>query len=339
MIVQKFIPLRSVFVFSGGHLIWLTIYSILIACLYNIVGWTWIKIPWVPIALIGTAVAFYLGFKNSQAYDRMWEARKIWGGIVNSSRSFGAMINSFIEKDSIPESEIFLLKSKIIYRHISWLYTLREQLLVPTQWEHVSLRKHFGSINKARREKYGSGRFADFLTKSQEERYFADKSYLENVANAATQIIAHQSKELVKLKDNGYLDLFHQIELQTELNNFYTLQGQAERIKKFPFPRQFASSSFLLNGIFILLLPLGLIGEFAQLGVYGAWIMVPFSILVSWVFIVMELVGDYSENPFEGLINDVPMLSICRTIEIDLLQMIGDQDVPAPIQALDNVLM
>lgn len=339
MIVQKFIPFRGVLLFSGGHLIWLSVYSILIACLYNFAGWTWIKIPWVPIALVGTAVAFYLGFKNSQAYDRMWEARKIWGGIVNSSRSFGAMVNSFIGKHNISDEEIFALKSKIIYRHISWLYTLREQLLVPTQWEHVSLRKHLGSINVTRREKYGSGRFADFLSKSQEERYFADKSYWENAANGATQIIALQSKQIMKLKEEGYLDLFHQIEIQSELNNFYTLQGQAERIKKFPFPRQFANSSFLLNGIFIMLLPLGLIGEFAELGVYGAWVMIPFSILVSWIFIVMELVGDYSENPFEGLINDVPMLSICRTIEIDLLQMTGDDDVPAPIQAVDNVLM
>ena len=307
MIVQKFIPLRGVMVFAGFHLVWLTLYALAIALLFQFAGWHWITIPWVPIALIGTTVAFYLGFKNSQAYDRMWEARKIWGSIVNSSRSFGVMVNSFIKNDSLSNQEIIEIKSKLIYRHIAWLYTLREQLLVPTQWEHVSLRKQFGSINVTRKEKYGVGQFSDYLDKTQEKAYFFDKHEWKDCANQATQIIRIQSEELMQLK--------------------------------FPFPRQFANSSFLLNGIFILLLPLGLVGEFAKLGSFGIWLMIPFAILVSWVFIVMELVGDFSENPFEGLINDIPMLSICRTIEIDLLQMLGSKEVPKPIQPVHDILM
>ena len=54
---------------------------------------------------------------------------------------------------------------------------------------------------------------------------------------------------------------------------------------------------------------------------------------------MMELVGDYSENPFEGMGNDIPMLSLCRTIEIDLKEMLGAKDVPAAIQAKKGVLM
>lgn len=52
----------------------------------------WFKIPWTPIALIGTAVAFVIGFQNNSAYGRIWEARKIWGGIVNTSRTFGMFV-------------------------------------------------------------------------------------------------------------------------------------------------------------------------------------------------------------------------------------------------------
>lgn len=339
MIVQKFIPLRGVMVFAGGHLIWLSIYAILIALIYKFAGWHWIVIPWVPIALIGTTVAFYLGFKNSQAYDRMWEARKIWGAIVNSSRSWGVMVNAFVQNPQYSQEEIERIKAKLIYRHIAWLYTLREQLLIPTQWEHVSLNKHFGSINVKRREHYGAGRFSDYLAKNQEKKYFSEKHLWENSANAATQIINIQSQEIMALKNADCLDLFYQLKLQETLNEFYTHQGQAERIKKFPFPRQFANSSFLLNTIFIILLPLGLVGEFSKLGEYGVWLMIPFAILVSWVFIVMELVGDYSENPFEGLLNDIPMLSLCRTIEIDLLQIIDEKEIPKPIQAINNILM
>jgi putative membrane protein len=143
----------------------------------------------------------------------------------------------------------------------------------------------------------------------------------------------------MELQTSGTLNIFHQLELQNMLNHFYNHQGMAERIKKFPFPRQFANSSFLLNTIFIFLLPLGLVTEFSKINAEGAWLMVPFTALVSWVYIVMELVGDYSENPFEGLIFDVPMLSICRTIEIDLLQIIGDSEIPKPIEPIHDVLM
>ena len=63
-----------------------------------------------------------------------------------------------------------------------------------------------------------------------------------------------------------------------------------------------------------------------------AWLAIPFSMLVSWVFILMEMIGDYSENPFEGLYNDVPITSMARSIEIDIRQMLDETDLPDPIE-------
>jgi putative membrane protein len=88
-----------------------------------------------------------------------------------------------------------------------------------------------------------------------------------------------------------------------------------------------------------MLLPLGLVNEFAKLGDWGIWTSIPFCIIIGWIYIIMELVGDYSENPFAGLMFDVPMLSICRTIEIDLLQMSGETDLPDPISSKNGVLV
>lgn len=339
MIVRKSVNLRGLIEFAGFHIIWISTYVILVAVLYQVVGWTWVAIPWVPVSLIGTAVAFYLGFKNSQSYDRLWEARKIWGGIVNSSRSWGAMVNASIRSNEISEYEIKEIKTQLIYRHIAWLYTLREQLLVPTQWEHVSLRRHFGTINIKRRDQYGIGLYAEYLSPKQINDYFSDKKLWENTVNNATQIINIQTKTLADLQEHKKVDLFHQIELQKILSDFFVFQGQAERIKKFPFPRQYANSSFVLNIMFIFLLPLGLVAEFSKLGDYGVWIMIPFAIIVCWVYVMMELVGDYSENPFEGLMNDIPMLSMCRTIEIDLLEILGESDLPKPIQPINDILL
>ena len=78
---------------------------------------------------------------------------------------------------------------------------------------------------------------------------------------------------------------------------------------------------------------------FHDLSDWGAWLSIPFTVIVGWVFLMMELIGDYSENPFEGLGNDIPMLALCRTIEIDLREMLGEKDLPPPIEPVNNVLM
>ena len=62
------------------------------------------------------------------------------------------------------------------------------------------------------------------------------------------------------------------------------------------------------------------------------WLTIPFTILVSWVFILMEMIGEYSENPFEGLYNDVPITSLSRSIEIDIRQMLDETDLPDKIE-------
>ncbi|MFT6715614.1 MAG: putative membrane protein [Saprospiraceae bacterium] len=79
-----------------------------------------ISVPWEPLTVIGIAVAFYLGFKNNSSYDRTWEARKIYGGIVNDSRTFGAAVTSLIQGENVPE-----IQKELIYRHIAWLTALR----------------------------------------------------------------------------------------------------------------------------------------------------------------------------------------------------------------------
>jgi len=129
------------------------------------------------------------------------------------------------------------------------------------------------------------------------------------------------------------------MELQKILYDFYVHQGKAERIKKFPLPRQYVNMSFIFVGIFIFLIPFGMNSLFSSFGELAPWLSIPFSALICWIFLTMELVGDYSENPFEGLGNDIPMLALTRTIEIDLRQMLGEEKIPEGIKAVRGVLM
>lgn len=346
MFVKKNYGVKRLLQFSWIHLLWLTLWGSIVLILHNIFHDTfWISIPWLPISVIGTAVAFYVGFKNNSAYDRLWEARKIWGGIVNTSRIWGSVSQSYVgntfRKEAVADSVIIEENETLIHRHIAWLYTLREQLLKPTPWEHISSEnKHIRRYVKLRRKgaigQFDSDKIEEIVTplvKNGEEQEVC------HAPNSAIKLIDLQSQHLKRLREEDLIDDFRHMEMQNLLNEFYTLQGKCERIKNYPLPRQYASISFYFVGLFIFLLPFGMLPLFDQLGHELVWLSVPFTTLIGWVFVMMELVGDYSENPFEGLPNDIPMLALCRTIEIDLRAMLGETDLPPKIEAVEGVLM
>jgi putative membrane protein len=335
---------ETAFFNSGRHLAWLVPYTLLVAGLYRYTALRQFSIPWLPLSLLGTAVTFYVGFKNNQAYDRLWEARTIWGGIVTSARRWGSNVNALVVPAAGGNSTaegLVEAKRALVYRQIAWLYQLRQQLLAPTAWEHVSQSGLYGQDAQRKWQKIGLGLFGEDITRERLHRYLspAEQAALPTHHNAAAQLIDRQCQQVARLRQAGQVDgVAHGI-LQGILSEFYEHQGKAERIKHTPFPRQFASVGFMMVCIFIGMLPFGLFSEFSKMGDHGLLVAVPFVVLISWVYVLMELVGDYSENPFEGLSNDVPMLALSRTIEIDLLQQLGETDLPAPIQPVNHVLL
>lgn len=345
MIVTKGISIVRLLKWSGFHIVWLLILMGGVATMYEF-GIIHFSIPWLPVSVVGTAVAFYVGFKNNQAYDRMWEARKIWGGIVNDSRSWGMMVDGFISnhfnETKVSDEELHSIKKRLIYRHIGWIYAHRSQLLIPTPWEHVSQGGHTGKTARYFQKNFGVGLLGDQTTQTELNEYLPKEEYerLINYKNTATQIINEQSRELRELREKDLINDFRHMELTGLLKEFYTLQGKNERIKKFPFPRQYANMSRYFVGILILLLPFSMIPELLKLGgEFGLWMAVPITALIGWIYVMMEVIGDSSENPFQSMANDIPMMSLCRTIEIDLLEMLGETNLPAPIESKNGVLM
>lgn len=344
MQINKTVSFAKIIKWTWMHIIWLLLFTGAIAAIYNfkIIEFS---IPWLPISVIGTAVAFYVGFKNNQSYDRMWEARKIWGGIVNDSRTWGMFVDSYITNlftnDKKSNQEISDIKKRLIYRHIAWLYAHRSQLLVPTSWEHISQGGHIAKRAKYFQKKFGIGLVDDEYTRTELKNFLPQDEYNRLIANVntATQIINEQSRDLKQLREESLIDDFRHMEMGNVLKTFYTLQGKNERIKKFPLPRQYANMSRIFVWIFIFLLPFSMIPELMKLGETGFWLSIPITALIGWVYVMMELVGDYSENPFQGMANDIPMLSLCRVIEIDLREMLGETDLPPNIEAKNGILM
>ena len=187
----------------------------------------------------------------------------------------------------------------------------------------------------------GIGLVDDEITRTELKLFLpqAEHDRLIGNVNTATQIINEQSRDLALLRERGLLDDFRHTQMEDVLRSFYTLQGKNERIKKFPLPRQYASLSRYFVGIFIALLPFSMIPSLKEIGGWGLWLSIPLTALVGWVYVMMELVGDYTENPFQGMANDIPMMSLCRVIETDLREMLGETQLPPPVQAKDGVLM
>jgi len=312
-----------------------------------------LRIPFTPIALIGTAVAFIIGFQSNSAYGRIWEARQIWGGIVNSSRTFGMMAKNFINNDHAkkPASEEELHNEiKILsHRHIAWLTALRYAMRQPKPWEYVMQERTNKEWAKMIYVPEFQIPFEEAISPyiSQD-----DLNYIQHKSNKQTALLYLQSQHLQKLKKRGLIWEFSYLELQNVLKELFTHQGKSERIKNFPYPRQFASILFYFTWIFILTLPIAIASQFADMGQeladkvkgiqqYFVWLSVPFSVVVMWIFHTMNRIGRVGENPFEGSANDVPISTIARGIEIDLRQNLGEseKEIPEPFPVKSHTQM
>ena len=232
----------------------LLIISILPVLLYQLAGLKWIALPWTVVALLGTATAFIVGFKNTQTYNRLWEARQIYGSIVNTSRSFGMMARDFVTDKPAQQ--------QLIYRHIAWLTALRFQLRETRKWETTEKRYN--------REYQRFYTIPERHSKLEDEvKQFIHENELKFILekkNRATQLIAQQSKQLKELKAAGAVEPLNYVELENQLVLLMEHQGRCERIKNFPYPRQFASINKFFIVLFIMVVPFGLLNEFQKNG-------------------------------------------------------------------------
>lgn len=312
------------------------------AAAYYMFDLAWLKIPWTPLALIGTAVAFVIGFQNNSAYGRIWEARKIWGGIVNTSRTLGMYVQDMLTNEyaKSPITEMQLQKEiqAVTYRHIAWMTALRHAMRAPKPWETIMSHKTNREWNMRPPEMDAdlSEDLSPYISKD-------DLDHIMSKDNKQTALLYLQSHHLRKLKEQGILWEFSFLELEALLQELFTLQGKSERIKNFPYPRHFATLNHFFMWIFILLLPMALVPQFAEIGLgfseahpfagkIFVWFSIPFYVIVAWIFHTMERIGRTGENPFEGTANDVPISTIARGIEIDLRQNLGETKESIPEQ-------
>jgi putative membrane protein len=295
--------------------------------LHQFLGLKWLSIPVSVVVLLGTATSFLVGFRNVQTYARALEAQQIWTEILNGSRSLGLMSRDF------PAG--LAGGRELILRHCAWLTALRYQLRTPAIWENLGK-----AANVEYRKHYSVPEWETPLNEAL--ACYLPQTELDSLAQAeskTSRLLGTQAATLRRLLDAGEINNSFYLELLGAIKGFVAQQGRAERIKNYPYPRQYAVTNKLFVRTFCLLLPFGILTEFDKLSasvsgfMHGnmIWLVIPFSTMIAWMYLALEEVGESTENPFEGNPNDVPMAQICRKIERELMDMLGEKsDVSEP---------
>lgn len=304
MVVYKKLTLKRLIQFNPFALIYIVVLcgiTILFSLIFP--HHDFISVP--SLTIYGTVLAILIGFRINEAYNRYWEARILWGQLVNQSRNFARMVLSLINENILPDEKVNEkdeIHRQLIYRQLAYNNALRLHLRRQDNWEELK----------------------PFLNETEWESYFS-------MVNKPTQILNRQSQEIQSILNQEPGRDFRQIRFEETLNEFYNIQGGCERIKNTPFPRIYSRMTKGFTWIFATLLIISLYDEFD-------WQLLIIRGVVGYVYITLDKIQALLKNPFDNTIADTPMTSLCRTIEIDLRQMLGEKDIPEPIKPVDGIL-
>jgi putative membrane protein len=270
-----------------------------------------ISLPYNVAGILGSALAIFIAFRNQSAYGRWWEARTIWGGIINNSRIFGRQIIANADNASATgkaDSEVAeAYKKEMVYRQIAFAHALRLHLRRQSNWEEL---QHLLS----------------------EEEYNA----LLKAQNKPNMLLHRQGIRIKQAIKNQLLESNDNLTMEPNLATFNNWQGACERIKNTPLPRNYHYFTRLFLFTFIFILPICLIGDFNKMNI--DYLVVPVSFVICFMFSIMNRVGEINEDPFENKLQDIPMTALCNTIERDLKEQLGETDLPKKLEPVKGFL-
>ena len=303
MIVPRARQIGPMLLYVGKPLLLLVLYDLLIVAAYKLMGWTWMAMPHIPLALFGSAIGIIVAFRNQSSYARWWEARTLWGSIVNNSRSWARqVITVMLPLQAGDERELKAMQQRLVYHQIAYVHALRQHLRGLEPWAEIAPLLDQAELDAMREKK-----------------------------NVPLAIQTEMAAMLRASQARGWIDIAQWKAMDDSLDDLIDAQGGSERIKNTPMPIQYDHFPQLFVHIYCAMLPLALVtsmGWFTPLG----------STLVGFIFLALDKIGRDLENPFHNAVNDVPMTAIATTIEINLRQMLGETKLPPPVIPVKDVL-
>lgn len=256
-----------------------------------------ISIPISISTVLGTAIAFFIGFNNNQAYGRWWEARMIWGALVNDSHSWARSLLHYC--DTSASDETVHVARRMIYRHLAFLYALK-----------ASMRKSADIY------------YAGYLSES-------EAGLVKDRSNIASAILDEQSEDIQFLSSQGAIDGFRFMELNALLVKHCDNMGKSERIKNTVFPASYLFFTRVFIWFYVIMNTLMMSENIGFWAIFFGWAF-------GFVFHITYQNGVSIMNPFDNNPASIPLDSITRTAEINLLEMLGHQPLPSPVQPVDG---
>jgi putative membrane protein len=277
-----------------------TAYAAVVFYLYQYHNWHFLVFPISIITILGTALSLLLGFRTNSAYDRWWEGRQIWGSIVNDSRTLIRQCMSFIGPETTGRDAVV---QHMAHLQIAWCYALKNSLRKEPVLLQADLHLNADELN-----------------------------FVKNHSNAPNAILQIMQEEMANVYQKGNINHILFQSLDDTIKRQCDSMGKCERIKNTVFPIQYSFFVRLTIFIFTIILPMGLIESIGR-------IAIPITFVISFLFFYVESIAKVMQNPFENVPNDIPMTSLCRTIEINILEMIGAENIPDKILPKNGIVM
>jgi ion channel-forming bestrophin family protein len=303
MIAPRERHIRKLLTYVGKPLLRLILYDVAVVIAYKVLHWNWVDLHHIPLTLFGSAIGIIVAFRNQSSYARWWEARTLWGTIVNNCRSWARQVTTVMTPQSEAEvDEIKAVQQRLVYGQIAYAHALRQHLRGLEPWELLTP-----------------------LLSEQELRQLHGE---RNVPLAIQQKIGMLLGECQR---RGWIEVAHWRSMDNSLNDLIDAQGGAERIKNTPMPKQYDYFPQLFVQMYCVMLPLALVmnmGWYTPLG----------STLVGFIFLALDKIGRDLEYPFDNTIYDVPMTYLTTVIEINLRQLLGETVLPENVKPEHGVL-
>lgn len=304
--------------FNPGKVVWYVrvelavafTFALLVYLLYDLVKPAFV-LPFSVTAILGSALAIFVAFRNNSSYARWWEARTLWSSILATSRIIARQIianaDNAVATGKASAGLVEQFKREMIYRQIAFAHALRLKLRVIK--DYSILKNLLGE---------------------------AEAEIIKGDANVPNILLMLQGKRIKEGMRVEILGPFDNISLEPALGVLNNAQSSCERIKSTPLPRQYDYYNRLFVYVFMAALPLSLTPEFGKINL--AWTAIPVSVIISFVFATIGKVGEVNEDPFENKITDVPLDYICNTIERDLREMLGEKELPPALKPVKGFL-
>ena len=317
MIVSKNLDVKVVIFYSWKTLLYYFVLAVAVYLIHTNFVTLDVHIPAYTITILSGALAIFLGFNNNQAYDRWWEARKIWGLLVNFSRAWARQVITFMKETGEEDREAMReLQKRMIYRHSAFVHALRVFLRERHDYNEIE--------NEYMEEENRYSDTKDLLIPTEYKAF----SHKDNPPNYLIQL---QGEDLKRAADQGWLSDFRFMQLDQTLVEFNNIQGRSERIKNTPMPRPYTFFARVFVFLHATLLPFAFV---ADLG----WAMIPVVLIISFVFKALDTVGERTEDPFENRIDDTPMTSLSVTIERNVKEQWGERNLPEKPLAQEGIV-